>query len=182
MVVNLNQFRSITVLSSPNLNLFRGTNQSLCEGEDLQNITYEFGGADSIRVLGLPNGIIMDLINKILTIYGTPADDITTTTEYEYTVETLGNDCSLVTMTGTIIINANPEITLLTPSLNLQQFVCEGNNIEQIQFKLNEATTDVIWFRLPPGIQAEHDTTVQTLVFMECQLKMLPPKLHIILK
>ena len=162
---------SITVWSSHDLKLLSGssgTNQSLCEGEELpQNITYEFGGgADSVRVLGLPTGInyTLDSINKILTIYGTPADDITTTTEYVYTVETLGNDCSSVTMTGTIIIIANPEITLLTPSLTLQQFVCEGNNIEQIQFKFNEATTDVIWSGLPPGIQAEYDTTVQTLV------------------
>ena len=106
---------SITVWSSHDLKLLSGssgTNQSLCEGEELpQNITYEFGGgADSVRVLGLPTGInyTLDSINKILTIYGTPADDITTTTEYVYTVETLGNDCSSVTMTGTIIIIANP--------------------------------------------------------------------------
>ena len=158
---------SITVLSSHNLNLLSGgTNQSLCEGDEIMPITYEFGGgADSIRVLGLPNGINYTLdSNKILTISGAPADDITTTTEYEYSVETLGNDCTSVMMYGTIIINANPEITLLTPSLTLQQFVCEGNNIEQIQFKFNEATTDVIWSGLPPGIQAEYDTTVQTLV------------------
>ena len=161
---------SITVLSSHDLKLLSGSanrNQSLCEGDQIMPITYEFGGgADSVRVLGLPTGInyTLDSSNKTLTISGTPADDITTTTEYEYTVETLGNDCSSVTMTGTIIIIANPEITLLTQSSTLQQFVCEGNNIEQIQFKFNEATTNAMWSGLPPGIQAEYDTTVQTLV------------------
>lgn len=161
---------SITVWSSHDLKLLSGSanrNQSLCEGDEIMPITYEFGGgADSVRVLGLPPGInyTLDSSNKTLTISGASADDITTTTEYEYTVETLGNDCSSVTMTGTIIIIANPEITLLTSVSTLQQFVCEGNNIEQIQFKFNEATTNVIWSGLPPGIQAEYDTTVQTLV------------------
>ncbi|NCF42311.1 MAG: hypothetical protein GWP32_05395 [Bacteroidetes bacterium] len=160
---------SITVWSSHDLKLLSSsssTNQILCEGDELPvNIIYEFGGgADSIRVLGLPNGINYTLdSNKILTISGAPADDITTTTEYEYTVETLGNDCSSVTMTGTIIIIANPEITLLTPSSTLQQFVCEGNNIEQIQFKFNEATTDVICSGLPPGVTGNYNDVTKVL-------------------
>jgi hypothetical protein len=161
---------SITVWSSHDLKLLSSsssTNQSLCEGDELPlNIIYEFGGgADSIRVLGLPNGInyTLDSINKILTISGAPADDITTTTEYEYTVETLGNDCTSVMMYGTIIINANPKITLLTPSLTLQQFVCEGNNIEQIQFKFNEATTDVIFYGLPLGVTGNYNDVTKVL-------------------
>ena len=120
---------NITILNGHNLQLLSGSssvNQTICEGEDLPfPISYEFsGGAVSARVLGLPTGINYTITDNRITISGTPAVDVssTTTNQFNYTVETIGASCSMATATGIIELIPNPIVQLIG-GLNTQQYV-----------------------------------------------------------
>ena len=90
-------------------------NQILCETEPLVAIEYQFsGGATSADVAGLPNGVTFDITANQVTISGTPTDDITTQTVYNYTVSTLGGNCVNTSLQGTITVDPQGSGLLLT--------------------------------------------------------------------
>ncbi len=86
--------------------------QVLCETDPLVAIDYEFSaGATSATVSALPAGVTSTIVGNVLTISGTPTDDITTQTVYNYTVTTIGNLCS-ASLTGTITVDPDDDLDL----------------------------------------------------------------------
>ena len=73
------------VLTSPT-----GTDsQILCEDTPITPIEYQLlDGATGAIVSGLPAGVNFSVVSNIVNISGTPADDITVTTVYNYSVTT----------------------------------------------------------------------------------------------
>jgi hypothetical protein len=161
---------SISVQNGHDLKLLSGstsTNQNICEGLELPlDIIYEFGGgANSARVLGLPPGIGWTITGNLITISGTASENISNTTEYEFTVETLGNSCVEEILTGKITINPDAEISLSTPSPTSNQYICEGESIDLITYSFGGGTVDAVPSGLPPGIIGDYNpiTRIMTI-------------------
>ena len=81
--------------------------QTVCEGEQINTIRYDYaGGAIGVTVewsidgslpsATTPSGLIMSNNDGMLTISGTPADNITSSTELEYTVTTINSGCTCI--------------------------------------------------------------------------------------
>ncbi|MDC1056411.1 hypothetical protein OAQ07_02530 [Flavobacteriaceae bacterium] len=80
-----------------------------------------------------------------LTITGTHNSNITQTELYRYTVATYGSNCASTTLSGSIQINADPDLVRISPATSVQQEVCEGEGIEAIEYMLyNGATTAAV--------------------------------------
>ena len=159
---------SISVQNGHDLKLLSGstsTNQSLCEGLELsQDIVYEFsGGANSARVLGLPPGIGWTVTGNVITISGSASENVTSQTDYIFTVETLGNNCLSASLTGQITINPDAEITLSTPSSTANQFICEGESIDPITYTFGGGTVDAVPSGLPPGITGIYNSSTRIM-------------------
>ena len=74
------------------------------------DITYQLeGDAINATVTGLPAGVSFSVLSGIVTISGTPTDDITSTTVYDYTITTTGSPCSGDT-TGTITLDPDDDL------------------------------------------------------------------------
>jgi gliding motility-associated-like protein len=97
------------------------TDQTICIGESIVDITYTFGGdATDVTVVDLPTGVTATVVSGVLTISGTPS---TTTGSFTYTVSTV--DCSPeLTLQGTITIADAPTFT----SLSAITPICEGED------------------------------------------------------
>ncbi|AWM14606.1 hypothetical protein DI487_12570 [Flavobacterium sediminis] len=94
-------------------NLSGNESQSICQGESIVDILYEFGGvATGVNVSGLPTGVSFSVSGNTLTISGTP----TVSGTFNYTVTTIGCTPNL-TETGTIDITApnTPTFTAIGP-------------------------------------------------------------------
>jgi hypothetical protein len=153
---------SISVLNGHNLTQIEGlTIQSICEGSALtSDVIYEFGGgANSARVLGLPPGIGWTVTGNVITIRGVASENISATTSYPFTVETLGNNCTQQTLTGQITINPDAEITLTTQPSTAKQFICEGESIDPITYSFGGGTVNAVVSGLPVGITGSYNTT-----------------------
>ena len=75
------------------------------------DIIYQLeGDATNATVTGLPAGVSFSVLSGIVTISGTPTDDITSTTVYDYTITTTGSPCSGDT-TGTITLDPDDDLT-----------------------------------------------------------------------
>jgi gliding motility-associated-like protein len=86
------------------------TNQSICIGQPIQNITYTYGDdATNVTATGLPTGLSFSTSAGVVTISGTPTQMGT----FNYQLETVGCTPSIV-KTGTITINSLPNVTSLT--------------------------------------------------------------------
>ncbi|MGB2418433.1 MAG: PKD domain-containing protein, partial [Flavobacteriaceae bacterium] len=159
---------SISVQNGHDLKLLSGstsTNQSLCEGLDLsQDIVYEFsGGANSARVLGLPPGVGWTVTGNVITISGSASENISSQTDYVFTVETLGNSCTSASLDGQITIHPDAEITLSTPSSTVNQFICEGESIDPITYTFGGGTVDAVPSGLPPGITGTYNASTRIM-------------------
>jgi len=159
---------SISVLNKHDLQLISGSNsinQSLCEGQPLPlDIIYEFGGgANNVRVLGLPAGIGWTPNGNLITISGTASENISVKTEYEFTVESLGNKCSVTPFTGKITINPDSEISLTTSLSTSNQFICEGDSIDPIAYSFGGGTVDAVVSGLPPGVVPVYNPLSRTM-------------------
>ena len=105
----------------PTLSLTTGTSsQTLCDGDAMQSLMYDFGGAGTtINVGTMPYGLQSSVNSGTLTISGTPLfDDINS---YSFSVFTTdGNtNCSQVSQTVTLSKNPNsPTVTLDSGSYN----------------------------------------------------------------
>jgi hypothetical protein len=153
---------SISVLNGHNLTQIEGlTIQSICEGSALtSDVIYEFGGgANSARVLGLPPGIGWTVTGNVITVSGVASENISATTSYPFTVETLGNNCTQQTLTGQITINPDAEITLTTQPSTAKQFICEGESIDPITYSFGGGTVNAVVSGLPVGITGSYNTT-----------------------
>jgi gliding motility-associated-like protein len=96
---------SITSLVDINLTSAASTeNQSICEGESIQNITYSTNLADNVTFNGLPTGANgnFDATSGNITISGTPSE----TGSFNFTINVDG-DCGHTSASGTITITEN---------------------------------------------------------------------------
>ena len=112
----------------PTLSLISGNqNQTICDGDPIENITFEFGGKDvNINVSTMPVGIQSNVTNGNITISGTP-----TFTDDSYTFSVFTYDgkanCNQVSQTITLSKNLN------SPTLNLNS----GNYFQEIELGNN---------------------------------------------
>ena len=112
----------------PTLSLISGNqNQTICDGDPIENITFEFGGKDvNINVSTMPVGIQSNVTNGNITISGTP-----TFTDDSYTFSVFNYDgkanCNQVSQTITLSKNLN------SPTLNLNS----GNYFQEIELGNN---------------------------------------------
>lgn len=100
---------TITVSALPNISLTSAagtSNQSICRGTAITNITYSIGGsALGVTLTGLlPAGVTGSLVGTTYTLSGTPTANGT----FNYTLTTTGGSCSGATINGTITVNALP--------------------------------------------------------------------------
>ena len=104
----------------PTLSLVSGNqNQTICDGEAMENITFEFGGKDvNINVSTMPSGIQSSLTSSTVIISGTP---IFTNDSYTFSVFTSDGNANCNQVSQTITLNKNqesPSLTLVSGSLN----------------------------------------------------------------
>ena len=139
--------------------------QTLCEGEAIQSIIYEFSGAaDSVNVVNLPTGVDFSVVGNQITISGTPTDDITTTQTYSYTVSALGGDCSNPSLSGTITVNPQGILELISASGTENQVICESTPIVDIEYELQSGATGVDISGLPSGLNTNLNPATGILV------------------
>ena len=98
----------------PTLSLISGNqNQTICDGEPIEDITFEFGGKDvNINVSTMPVGIQSNVTSGTVTISGTP---IFTNDSYTFSVFTSDGKANCNQVSQTITLNKN----LNSPTLNL---------------------------------------------------------------
>ena len=114
-------------------------------------------------MLGLPNGIGWTPNGNLITISGTASENVSVKTEYEFTVESLGNKCSIPPFTGKITINPDSEISLTTSLSTSNQFICEGDSIDPIAYSFGGGTVDAVVSGLPPGVVPVYNSLSRTM-------------------
>ena len=129
-------------------------NQELCEGETITPIEFELvNGSQIANITGLPSGVSYSISGNIVSISGTPSDDIGSTTEYSYTLSTTG--CTNSTsnqIQGAITVYPDDDIQLT--SNNSDQDIDMGTQISPITFSIGGGATGATVSGLPPGINA----------------------------
>ena len=139
--------------------------QNLCEGEAIEPIIYEFSGAaDTVNVVNLPTGVDFIVVGNQITISGTPTDDITTTQIYNYTVSALGGDCPNPSLSGTITVNPQGILELISASGTENQVICESTPIVDIEYELQSGATGVNISGLPSGLNTNLNPATGILV------------------
>ena len=126
--------------------------QVLCETDPLVAIDYEFSaGATSATVSALPAGVTSAIVGNVLTISGTPTDDITTQTTYNYTVTTIGT-CADTSLSGTITVDPEGGLDLTSATGTDAQVLCETDPLVAIEYTLVDGATGATVTGLPPGV------------------------------
>lgn len=123
-------------------------NQSLCVNNAITPITYTIGGgATSAMASGLPPGVSGSFSAGTLTISGTPTLDGV----YPYMVETFGS-CTQDTLYGTITVNPDATILLISGVGTDAQSVCENTAISPIAYVIGGGGTGATVSGLPAGV------------------------------
>jgi hypothetical protein len=134
------------------------TNQFICEGESIDPITYTFGGGTVDAVAsGLPPGLTENYnpTTRIMTISGTPTQNVEVDTSYDYTVRALNDQgCESPELTGKITVRANAELTLLSSTNTVDQTVCVDSNISDIRIRFKNSSVPSA-DSLPNGLSSE---------------------------
>ena len=168
----------IIVLPNDELTHISGNkDQTICNGTDATNpaltpIVFEIGGgATSAIVTGLPDGMSFTYSSttKRVVIDGRPSVTITTPTNYDYTVTTIGS-CSDTTDTGRITVNPLSSIVLTSlPNTSVQvgtSGVCDGtDSIVDITYTYGGGANFFAVTGLPPGIDAVPAGVNQVRIF-----------------
>jgi len=155
---------SITLLPKETISLAGGSgakNQTVCNSSGLANpIVFQLtGGATNYEFNwdttspGLT--VSFDATALTVTISGTAnASGITETTNYGYTINTLGNGCGTSTETG--IITVNPLSSITVSGTNQSQIgsngVCGGSEIDPIEFTVSGGATSAQISWTTPGL------------------------------
>lgn len=127
-------------------------NQTICELNPIDTITYAFTGTVSnVVVSGLPNGVNYQLNNSILSISGSPTIDVSTQTTFQYIVS-VSNGTKTLNASGNIIINPQASITL--KSGDLTQSSCLNQAISPVIFSIDNPSPNATATGLPSGVTA----------------------------
>jgi len=127
----------------PTLSIVSGNpNQSICEGEEMEDIIFEFGGTDvDVRIENMPTGIQSNLSSSTLTISGTP---LFLNDTYEVSISTTGGKENCNQVSKTINLNKNLDSPLLTLiSGNFVQTIDQGESITPIVVSYGGSTTSL---------------------------------------
>ncbi|MGC6422934.1 MAG: hypothetical protein ACON43_09005 [Flavobacteriaceae bacterium] len=123
----------------------------VCDGTSIATVTYTMDGSTGYNISGLPNGVNDTLVGtNTIVITGTPNLTNWNNRIYTYNIESIGNiyGCDESSVNGTISVNANDYITLVSTNTNVSQ--CIGSPMEDIEFEY--------WG--PPGVIAVPVTTL----------------------
>ena len=124
-------------------------NQNVCENTAITTIQYTLGGsAAGITASGLPAGVSTTVVGNIVTINGSPALVGT----FSYTLTTTGGTCIPVTISGTIISDPAPTITLISAVGTDGQIVCQNTGITPIDYIVGGSATGASVSGLPAGV------------------------------
>ncbi len=136
------------------------TNQTVCTGVAITNITYNVTGATGAAVTGLPAGITGTYAGGVFTISGSP----TVTGTFNYTVSTTGGcSAATATATGTIIVNTGTTLVLTSAAGTNTQTVCIGSPITNIVYTAGNGATGVTATGLPAGVTGTYAAGVFTI-------------------
>ena len=130
-----------------------GTNvQTVCVNSAIVTITYALGGgatSASISAGVLPAGVTGTFAGGVFTISGTP----TASGVYNYTVSAVG-PCVNPSLSGTITVNANASITLVSGAGTDAQTACINNPILNISYSIGGGGTgaSITAGALPAGV------------------------------
>jgi hypothetical protein len=127
----------------------------------LTNITYTLGGsATDATVTGLPTGVTgtYNSVTKVFTISGTPTAPASGA--YSYTVTATGG-CGSPVATGTITVNTQPTISLLSGSST--QTSCISTAISTVSYQLGGSATGATVTGLPAGVTGSFSAGVFTI-------------------
>lgn len=147
---------SIIVNPDSTLTLTSGNDaQTVCINNAITDITYSATDATDVTVTDLPSGVTATYADGVLTISGTPTESGV----FTYTATTVGN-CANVILTGTITVN--PDVTLTLMSANENQNVCINTAIVAITYLATDAT-DVTVSGLPNGVAGAYNAGTFTI-------------------
>lgn len=173
---------SITLPSEAYVNVQQGgtivpqsgmiVSQTLCQGSEMNPAVFTIGGsATSAFVTNLPTGVnaVYNPVSQTLTISGSP----TVSGVFNYVIHTAGsvNGCDS-NYNGTLTINANDTITVLTPT-TVDQKVCLCTPIKPITYSLGGGATggDVIFSpHAPTGLIWSIASNVLTISGTSCEV------------
>ena len=160
---------SITVLPEESLTHNAATGaltQDVCYGADITPIEIVVVGANTfasvVTPANLPSGVNFDFVadadtmGGVLTISGSPDAVINTPTSYTFTVTTgaVGNTSVCTDDTQIITLNVNPQSSIAFTGPNtllLNQSVCGGTDIQEIQYTIGGGATDIT-VNFPAGL------------------------------
>ncbi|TFV93723.1 hypothetical protein E4S40_15885, partial [Algoriphagus kandeliae] len=126
-----------------NLTSAAGTDsQTICEEQNIVNITYEVLGSGSVSVIGLPTGVTYSMSGNTLTISGAPGSG--TAGSYPFEVNASGGSCAgTTTETGTITVTPETEIT----SQPVGETVCQNGSVTDLSVAATgTGTISYEWF------------------------------------
>jgi gliding motility-associated-like protein len=146
--------------------------QTVCQDSPINPVVFTIGGsATSAYVTNLPAGVngVYNATSHTVTISGNP----TATGVFNYVIHTAGsvNGCDS-TYNGTLTINANDIITILTPT-TVNQTVCACAAIKPISYSLGGGATggDVTFSpNAPTGLIWSIASNVLTISGTSCQV------------
>ena len=127
----------------PTLSLISGNqNQIICDGEPMENITFEFGGKDvNVNVSTMPSGIQSNVASGTVTISGTP---IFTNDSYTFSVFTSDGNANCNQVSQTITLNKNQESpSLVLDSGSYNQTITLGESMQPIVVTFGGSATSL---------------------------------------
>ena len=145
---------SIEVLPENTISLDSDTEteiQEVCINVAIEDIVYLTTTATNANVTGLPSGVDGVWNNNVFTISGVPTEAGT----FNYIVAPTGG-CGLVSVSGTITVNPESEINLLSGLGTDDQELCAFNDIIDIVYGTTFASNANIT-GLPNGVSAQWD-------------------------
>ncbi len=155
-VYNSSVTGSITVNPEDEISLTTSNNnQTICEGDTITPIVYSVdGGATTASISwssGAPAGISFD--PSALTISGSFSGDVSTQTDFNYTITTNGS-CAPKSLNGTITVNPKGRVALVSNANTVNQSICEGLAIADITYDLLDGVNDATVTGLPSGLNS----------------------------
>ncbi|HZV70818.1 MAG TPA: Ig-like domain-containing protein [Saprospiraceae bacterium] len=144
---------SITLSSGAGSNV-----QTRCVNTAITPITYSIAGSTGANFSGLPTGVTGAWTASTITISGTPS----VTGTFNYTVTLTGGSCTTENATGTITVNPNNTILLISGPGSNTQTVNAFTPITNIVFSTTSAT-GATFSGLPAGVTGNWSSNVVTI-------------------
>ena len=118
-----------------------------------------------VNVTGLPNGVDSTLDGSLntITLGGSPIVSVATSTTYIYNISNTDGSPTR-TVTGSITVNPNSNLVLISQVQTLSQTVSSVNQINDVIFQFGGGATSVNVSGLPNGVAATITQNNQVLL------------------